>query len=151
MLVYRICKRKYADDLTGEGAKLFGGRWNNKMVSCVYTSESRALAVLEFTVNVSMDEIPPTLSIVTLQIPVSDSISFDENDLPENWRTFPAPSSTKDFGSNLLLDSKYLIVKIPSVILSSEFNYLINPRHKHADKIVVNNIEDFAYDYRIKS
>jgi len=53
MLVYRIGRTKYADDLKGEGAGLFGGRWNNKTVGCVYASETRALGLLEYTVDVN--------------------------------------------------------------------------------------------------
>lgn len=69
MIVYRIGRTKYAEDLTGEGARLNGGRWNHRLTACLYTSESRALAVLEYTVNVNIDDIPRALSISTVEIP----------------------------------------------------------------------------------
>ena len=63
MVVYRLGGTKYATDLTGEGARLFGGRWNNEGTPCIYTSQSRALAILEYTVNINIDDIPRALSI----------------------------------------------------------------------------------------
>ena len=86
MVVYRVGKTKYANDLKGEGARLFGGRWNNKMVGCLYTSESRALAVLEYTVNVNIDDIPRALSITVIGIPDSPIKILSEADLPGDWK-----------------------------------------------------------------
>src|SRR3954463_8333092 len=101
MIVYRVGKTKYASDLTGEGARLFGARWNNKMVGCLYTSESRALAVLEYTVNVNIDDVPRALSMTIIEIPDKPVRILNEAELPGNWKECPAPSATKDFGSNL--------------------------------------------------
>ncbi|MEJ0082357.1 MAG: RES family NAD+ phosphorylase [Puia sp.] len=58
MIVYRICKTMYAKDLNGAGARKYGGRWNQPGFECLYTSESRALALLEFTVNANINDIP---------------------------------------------------------------------------------------------
>ena len=69
MIVYRIGSTKYANDLTGEGARLNGGRWNHKLTPCVYTSESRSLAILEYTVNVNVYDIPRALSMASIEIP----------------------------------------------------------------------------------
>ena len=68
MLLYRIARTKWARTLDGEGARLHGGRWNNPGTSCIYTSESRALALLEYTVNTNLDDIPRALSIITIQV-----------------------------------------------------------------------------------
>ncbi|MCW3091033.1 MAG: hypothetical protein JWP81_2102 [Ferruginibacter sp.] len=150
MKVYRVSKTKYASDLRGEGARLFGGRWNNKMIGCVYASESRALAVLEYTVNVNIDEVPRALSIVTIDIPDRKIRVLKEADLPGDWKRSPAPSSTKNFGSKLLLDASESIIKIPSTVIPDEFNYLLNPLHPDSKKIKIIKIEDFVYDVRIK-
>ncbi len=150
MLVYRVSRMKFANDLTGEGARLFGGRWNNKMVACLYTSESRALAVLEYTVNVNIDDIPRALCIITLDIPDGPIKVLDETDLPGDWKRSPAPSSTKEFGSDLLLKAAEPIIKIPSAIIPGEFNYLLNPLHPDSNKFKLIEIVDFVYDVRIK-
>lgn len=151
MIVYRVCKAKFASDLKGEGARLFGGRWNNKMIGCLYTSESRALAVLEYTVNVNIDYIPRALNITTIEIPDRPIRILNEPDLPGDWKHSPAPSSTKDFGSILLLAAAEPVIRIPSAIIPSEFNYLLNPLHPDSKKFKVIDTSDFVYDVRIKT
>lgn len=150
MIVYRVGKSKYAKDLSGEGARLFGGRWNNKMISCLYTSESRALAVLEYTVNVNLDDIPRALVISSIEIPDRKIKLFKEADLPGNWKQSPAPSSTKKIVSKILLNAEFPIIRIPSIIIPNEFNYLLNPLHKDSKHFKIVDIADFVYDVRIK-
>jgi RES domain-containing protein len=150
MLVYRISKTKYAADLSGEGAKLYGGRWNNKLTPCIYTSESRALALLEYTVNINIDDIPRALSIITLDIPDEDIYELKQSRLPGDWRDVPTPSSTKDLGSNLLNEAKNAVIKIPSAIIANEFNYILNPKHPNSKNFKITDIKDFVYDIRIK-
>lgn len=150
MIVYRIGKTKYANDLKGEGARLFGARWNNKMVGCLYTSESRALAVLEYTVNVNIDDIPRALSISVIEISDKAVRVLNEADLPGNWKEYPAPSSTKDFGSKLLLAAAEPVIQIPSTIIPNEFNYLLNSMHPDSEKFKIIETVDFLYDVRIK-
>jgi RES domain-containing protein len=150
MIVYRIGRTKYANDLKGEGARLFGARWNNKMIGCLYTSESRALALLEYTVNVNIDDIPRALSITAIEIPDKPIRVVNEADLPGNWKKYPAPYSTKDFGSKLLLAAEDPVIQIPSTIIPNEFNYLLNPIHPNSTHFKIIEISDFTYDVRIK-
>ena len=95
MIVYRIGLSKYARDLSGEGAKLNGGRWNHILIPCIYFSESRALAVLEYTVNSNIYNIPRALNITCFKIPDQHIQTIERVDLPGNWKDIPAPSSTK--------------------------------------------------------
>ena len=150
MIVYRIGKTKHASDLTGEGSKLFGGRWNHKLTPCIYTSESRALALLEYTVNISIEEIPRALSIAVFEIPSAGIQFIPEDQLPGNWRHIPAPSSTKYFGTNLLKASVNATFKIPSSVITEEYNYILNPLHQDSKHFRILDIEDFVYDVRIK-
>ncbi len=76
MLVYRIAKKDVVKDLTGTGAKLYGGRWNHRGTAVVYTSETRALATVEFLVHVSLSNAPSGLMIATIEIP--DSIAPED-------------------------------------------------------------------------
>lgn len=149
MFVYRISRRKYADEITGKGARLFGGRWNNKLVSCLYTSESRALAVLEYTLNISIDDIPRALCIVTFDI--NDRVIFDpkESTLPANWKNLFVPKETQNFGSELLLHPKIQVIKIPSTKVPDKFNYQISPL-QYKGKSKVHSARDFVYDARLK-
>lgn len=150
MIVYRVGRTKYSKDLSGEGARLYGGRWNHILTPCIYTSESRALAVLEYTVNVNLDNIPRSLSITTFEIPDVGIHELTIAELPGNWTESPAPASTKDFGTNLLTQAASPIIKIPSAVITQEFNYLLNPKHAESKNIKVIHVEDFVYDVRIK-
>lgn len=150
MIVYRIGRTKYAKDLTGEGARLNGGRWNHKLTACICTSESRALAVLEYTVNVNIDDIPRSLSITTFEIPEKGMIGLKQADLPGNWKEIPSPSSTKDLGTKLLKTGNFPIIKIPSSVIPEEFNYLLNPCHIDSKQFKVLDVNDLIYDVRIK-
>ena len=150
MIVYRIGKTKHANDLSGEGAKLNGGRWNHKSMPCVYTSESRALSLLEYTVNVNIEEIPRALSVTSIEIPDSEILIVKVAILPGDWKSVPATSSTKDFGTKLLSTSAKAVIKIPSSILEEEFNYILNPLHKNNDFKIL-EIKDLVYDVRIKN
>jgi RES domain-containing protein len=149
MFVYRICRTKWANDLTGEGARLYGGRWNRKGVPCLYTSSSISLAILEFSVNVTLDQLPRALSLVTIKIP-DEVHELKIDDLPGNWNAVPAPASAKDFGSKMLTDAKHLTIKLPSSIITREFNYIINPLHPHMKQCRIISVEDFVFDVRIK-
>lgn len=150
MIVYRLSRTKYANDLTGEGARLNGGRWNNKLVPCIYTAESRALAVLEYTVNVNIDDIPRTLSLVIIEIPNKNILELNEADLPGNWQQSPAPSSTRQFGTRLLIEAKTAVIKLPSVVIAQEFNYILNPVHPDSKNFKILDVQDFVFDVRIK-
>jgi RES domain-containing protein len=150
MIVYRIGRTKYANDLTGEGSRLNGGRWNHKLTACVYTSESRALALLEYTVNVNIDAIPRALSFAAVEIPDDNILQLNIANLPGDWSAAPAPASTKHFGTALLKQAGYAVIKVPSAVIPDEYNYLLNPLSKESTKFKVVEVRDFVYDIRIK-
>lgn len=147
MKVYRLTQTKYAKDLNGTGAKLYGGRWNHIDTPCVYTAESRALSILEYAVNINIDFIPRALSMCVFDIDEKQIHRVNIEDLPGNWHETPAPKSTKDFGTELL--NTHAIIRVPSTVIPDEFNYIINP---FAKKINFKFLEakDFVFDLRIK-
>ena len=150
MLVYRLASRKYARDTTGEGARLNGGRWNHIGTPCLYASESRALAILEYSANIELFSIPRALCLVTFDMPEDSLWECKIPSLPGNWTQAPAPTETKDFGTKLLSAVAHLVIKIPSAIVPQEFNYLINPLHPAMAKVRIAEAVDFVYDIRIK-
>ncbi len=150
MVVYRLGKMKYASDLIGDGARLMGGRWNEPGLACLYSSASRALAVLEYTVNTHIDDIPRALSVVSIDLGNIEMLELTEAQLPGDWRKFPAPPSAKSFGNSLLKSAKKAIIKIPSCIIPEEYNYILNPAHADHKKIKILDIRDFVYDVRLK-
>lgn len=151
MKVYKIGRSKFIRDIKGEGARLHGGRWNNKLTACIYTSETRALALLEYTVNVRMDDIPRALSIVTFEVPDTDILELNIPELPGDWRESPAPPSTKNFGTNHLKKATHLAIKVPSVVIPEEYNLILNPMHINSHYFKIVDVQDFVYDVRIKS
>lgn len=150
MEVYHLGKTKFAHQLTGEGAKLHGGRWNLIGTPCIYTSETRALSVLEYAANVQLEEMPESLSITVYTLPDKSWKEFTQKELPENWLHIPVPTETKEWGSRYLQQAKYLALKVPSVIIPSEFNFILNPLHPDFKKIKIKEIHPFSFDRRIK-
>ena len=149
MKIFRLTKTQYAKDLKGTGAKLFGGRWNHIDVPCIYMAESRALSVLEYAVNINIDFIPRALSMCIFEIEEDQIYSLQEEELPGNWRQTPAPKSTKDFGTKLL-EERHPVIKIPSIIIPTEFNYILNPFVGNTAFRLVES-RDFIFDLRIKN
>jgi RES domain-containing protein len=150
MQVYRVTRIKHANILDGAGSRINGGRWNNTGTPCIYTSENRALGVLEYAVNVKSNEIPPDLVIVTFKLHVDTSTIHKPTDLPNNWRSISINPETKDFGTALLQKAQNLVIKIPSVVIPEEYNYIINPAHPDIKKISVVDVSPFSFDARLK-
>ena len=148
MLVYHLGVTKYAKQLTGEGAKLFGGRWNEIGTSCLYACESKALCALEFAANVLFDEMPEDLSFTTYEIPDDSWMNFLPKNLPDNWKDVPPSINIQVWGSMQLKNN--LAIKVPSVIINSEFNFAINPLHPDFKKVRIKEVEIFSFDTRIK-
>ena len=149
MIVFRIGKLKWKEDLTGEGAKKFGGRWNHIGVACIYTSESRALAVLEYSSHTPLDLIPRGLGFTLYEIPEDKVYNCEKAELPGDRRNLTHTKSCKDFGTKMLLDN--LVIKLPSVTLPYEHNYILNPSNPSFSRhIHIHSTEDYAYDLRIK-
>ncbi len=150
MLVYRIARKDVVKDLTGTGAKLYGGRWNHRGTSVVYTSETRALATVEFLVHVSLSNSPRGLMIAAIEI--SDSIVPEDaprGSLPRGWRDYPPPREVADLGTRWARSGKSLLLRVPSAVVEQEYNILINPLHSDMKKVKVQRVEKFEFDKRL--
>lgn len=150
MTVYRISKRKYIEDLSGEGARLYGGRWNPKGSAVVYTSENRASATVEFLVHMPMSLVPGDIYLAEIQLP-EDSTSEQVNIalLPEDWRKSPASKELLQLGTEWLKRNQSLLLRVPSAVVSGEWNVLINPEHEMAQHITISSIEQVTFDDRL--
>lgn len=148
MKVYRVSKTEYAKDLAGTGAKLYGGRWNHVNTPCIYTAESRALAILEYSVNINIDFIPNSLTICIFDIDEEQIQEVKTKKLPTDWQEIPAPYSTKTIGTELL-EKDVSIIKVPSIVIPDEYNYIINPTFLGKGFQLI-EMKEFIYDLRIK-
>ena len=150
MLVYRIAKRDVVADLSGTGARLFGGRWNHRGTAVVYTSETRALATVEYLVHLSLSNAPKDLMIATIEIP--DSIvpeDIPRASLPKGWRNYPPPREVADLGTRWAKSKKSLLLRLPSAVVEQEYNILINPLHSEMPRVVLREVEAFEFDKRL--
>ncbi len=149
MIVFRLSKNIYANDLTGKGAEIYGGRWNSVGTPLIYTAESRALCAVEIAVNTPLSNIPTDYSIISFQIPDDNITSIEEKILPINWNILPYSNSTIEIGDLFVSEKKSLILKVPSAIIAGDYNYLINPLHHDLGKLKILKIEDFSFDDRL--
>lgn len=146
MDVYRISSALYIKDLTGLGPKTYGGRWNFKGIPAIYTSETRALAALEFLVHVKT-RTADNLKIATISVP--DSIvplGFRIETFPKGWRDHPPPVKLAEIGTDWLKSLKSLLLRVPSAVIPNEFNLIINPMHKDMKYVKIIHVENFTYD-----
>ena len=140
MQVYRIQREKYGGELSGEGARKFGGRWNPMGVPLIYASSSISLAILELMVNLSSYSFlaENVFNIITIEIPyLSPLDEWPIEILPPDWDNLPYSYETQEMGKTLVKDNMFLAVTVPSSIIKQEENILINCLHKDFEKVKV--------------
>lgn len=151
MIVHRISKAKErARDLSGRGAFLYGGRWNSEGIFALYTSIYVSLAFLEILVHADESEIPPKMYLSRIEFSDDSPIyEFPDNQLPKNWRE-PDNLMLKRIGDSLILEKKYLGIKVRSAVLPSEYNILLNPMYADYNNLVkVMSVEELDTDTRL--
>ena len=150
MIVYRIAKTPRIRDLSGMGARLHGGRWNNKGIGLVYTSENRSLATVEYLVHVPISIIPENLSIASIEIPIMiTQKDVLPGSLPRYWRDYPSPPQLAEIGTKWASSNETLLLRVPSAVVENEFNILINPQHVDMRCVSVSKVEKFTTDKRL--
>lgn len=150
MIVFRLSKSKFANDLSGKGAEKSGGRWNSKGTALVYTSASRALCTTEIAVHTPLGNLPLDYKLISIEIP--DDVQMKElatEDLPTNWKAIPHAHETQKIGDRFVSEEFFAVLKVPSVVVQDEFNFLINPAHPDSHKITIKLIEPFNFDERL--
>jgi RES domain-containing protein len=147
MIVYRICNEKYSDDLSGNGAKLFGGRWNSKGIAMLYTSEYISLSALEMLVHNHFQDFAIPLSLLKIVLPTPTTIKEIKNHkLKQEWQN--DASYTKFIGNEFIKSEADLFLRVPSAVITEENNVLINPIHKDFKKIKIVEHKIFKTDKR---
>lgn len=150
MKVYRITSKKYANDISGTGAAIFGGRWNKKGTPVLYTGESKEIALLETIVH-TPPMLIPDLDILTFEIPNDSITELKIKDLPKNWKNYPAPTILSYLAENWVLKRATIALKVPSCIIQSSHNYILNCQHSEYRKVKLISHEDFHFDSRLNS
>ncbi len=148
--VFRISLKRHLSDLSGEGARLYGGRWNSEGISMLYTSESASLALLEFVCNSNNMLAAKEVGLAEIRIPAETKMAqISSNELPAEWNKYPGPPFLKNMGDHWIKENKTLGLKVPSAIIGIEQNVLLNPKHPDFKLIQFQPIHDFNFDHRL--
>ncbi len=147
--LWRLVTARFADTaFNGEGARLYGGRWNRKGVPMVYTAASQSLAMLEILVQ---DE---PLRARYVMIPATlpkrfkvETITLTE--LPEKWNDPANRAHLQALGSDWARSGRSAVLAVPSAVIPAETNYLINPLHPDFARIEIGAPQDFITDLRL--
>ncbi len=149
MRVWRLCRRAHAA-FDGAGARRFGGRWNLRGTAVVYTSGDAALAVLEYFVNLEIEDAPPDLVLIPADIPRAVRVEDVRPEaLPRNWRSSPAPEALGRIGTDWAAKRRTAVLSVPSAIVPVQRNYLLNPAHPDFASVSIGRPERFALDPRM--
>lgn len=141
-----------ADDLSGEGAKRTGGRWNRAGLPVLYTSETRALACLETLVHLKAVGLPINRYLVRIDIPDEVWANAERQTtltLSVGWDAEPAGKVSIDFGSAWIADGRSCLLLVPSVIIPEECNILVNPGHSDHARLAATKERRWLYDPRL--
>jgi len=151
MQLYRICKRKYCQDLSGTGAGLYGVRWNPVGLNTLYTAGSISLAYLEFMVHNIHLLRSQNICLVTLEVPTDAYQTIPVKDLPDDWASIHyIPQACQKLGEAFLQNGKHYLLRVPSVIVESEFNFILNPVHMlHQQTRIVDIKDPLRFDERL--
>ncbi|MEO6046919.1 MAG: RES family NAD+ phosphorylase [Candidatus Kapaibacterium sp.] len=147
MYGWRLAKAKY-QVLDGEGARLYGGRWNSRGNPVVYLAGSVSLALLELLVHTDLDIMPSDILLLKIEIP--DNAMVEElNPVPKNWRQIPAPPACQKAGDDWIISGRSAVLSVPSIVIPEERNYLLNPRHPDSGRIIIIEKNQFSFDPRL--
>ena len=148
---YRITKTRHASDaFLGEGARLYGGRWNSVGTRMVYVSGSRSLATLEVLVHTEdISAIAEDYCIIPVAF--SDRLveRVEDQDLPEGWASPEPIAETQIFGDAWVRNNRSAVLEVPSAVTTEEWNYLLNPGHSDFDSIEIGPPTPFQVDPRL--
>lgn len=150
MLCYRIATQKYAQKLSGEGARLYGGRWNSEGHSLIYAAETSSLAMLEILVHINARQVGANFCIMVIEIPdklIAAPILLDN--LPLHWDKNPYGYATQGLGDDFILKGKKVALSVPSAVNTLECNYLINDMHPDFNKVELVEVLPIDFDRRL--
>ena len=149
---WRIIKTRYSEEaFSGEGARLYGGRWNSSGTRMVYTSGSKSLATLELLVHLHNTSVLPSFSISPVDFNDSLVEFLEPAKLPRDWRQSPPPISLQAIGDDWIFRGSSVVLRVPSAVIETEYNYLINPAQRDFKKLLIGEMEVLDLDPRLIS
>jgi RES domain-containing protein len=147
---WRIVKRKLGRDaFSGEGARLYGGRWNSPGLSVVYTAQSQSLAALELLVHLESSDLLYEYVVIEARFDASLITRVLRAKLPKDWRANPPPASTRALGDAWIAAEPSPVLQLPSAIIPAENIFLLNPQHAAFSRIEIGEPLPFEFDVRL--
>ena len=151
MIVYRICKARYAKAVfSGAGGLESPGRWHHKGQPIIYAASTLSLAALEYFVHLGRTDI--RMALVSVHATIADDPAMEVVDpasLPGNWNSSPPIDATMDIGTRWCREARGAALRVPSAVVPGEFNYLLNPRHPGFKRIKFSTPQPFSFDARM--
>jgi RES domain-containing protein len=149
LTVWRLVTARFAKSaFSGDGARLYGGRWNRKGIPLVYTAATQSLAMLEMLVQ---DE-PLRARYVMIEARIPKGVQIDRvrvEDLPADWRSIAAREKLQAIGTEWARKRGAAVLAVPSAVISVETNYLLNPLHRDFRRIRIGKPQRFETDLRL--
>jgi RES domain-containing protein len=147
--VWRITTAAFARSaFSGEGARLYGGRWNPKGIPMVYTAANQSLALLEMLVQ----DQPLRARYMMIEARIPSAVKVDRvrvDDLPSDWRDIGAREKLQAIGAGWARKRRAAVLTVPSAIVPAESNYLLNPLHADFKRIKVGKPNTVTTDLRL--
>jgi len=147
MIIYRLTTSEFENNLSGEGAKIYGGRWNPVGLAALYLSEFISLSILEILVRANKHLSPDTYTLLSIQIPENSIAYIELKKLKTEWQSHI--EYTRSIGEDFLKTDQTLVLKVPSAIVPQEHNFLINPLHQDFKKVKIVHKELLELDKRL--
>jgi RES domain-containing protein len=148
---WRIVKEKHAKTaFSGEGARVFEGRWNSAGVRMVYCSEHLSLAALEILVHTQPIAIQGKFRVFEVRWDETMTSAIELKKLPKGWNTQPPTAASKSIGDDWVRSARSVVLVVPSVIVPQERTFVLNPEHRDFAKIRIKDIGSFVLDPRLR-
>lgn len=147
--VWRITDKKYEDTaFSGEGARLWGGRFNSPGIPAVYASGSLSLALLEILVQTNDRSYLDKMILFRVDIPQKLIYTPSRNELPDQWNRIPAGKISQAFGDSWIASRTSPVLCVPSVVVPQEYNFVMNPQHELFGQIHISESQPLPLDPR---
>ena len=149
-VAWRIVRAVRANSaFTGEGARVYGGRWNSRGTGVIYVSQHESLAALELLVHLT--PLSPNDRYLSFRLEWEDKLTdyFPLKNLPSRWNTDPPVLETMQIGDEWVRGGNSVALAVPSVLSASEMNFLLTPKHSDFKKIKISKPLEYRFDSRL--
>lgn len=150
MIVWRIEKRQYVETaLTGEGARVYGGRWNSSGRRAVYASATLSLSALEKLVHLDRPGVRGNFLAIGIEVSDRSVQNIEIDSLSRSWAKDLDFASSRKIGDEWLEEQRSIVLSVPSALIPRERNFVLNPDHPDYEQVRITIQEPFVFDPRL--